>query len=196
VTVDASLLGTWTPGLGDPSLLGWLTVAAYAATAVLVGRALRSALRAARAGDPRASPQFWGVLLLGTLVLGVNKQLDLQSGLVELGRTLSRDQGWYEHRRAVQAGFVVVGVLACGALCWWLARLARRELRRVLPALVGWSLLCAFVAIRALSFHHLDRLLGWSVGGARLGAVLELSGIAILAVGATHYVRDPRFDAP
>ena len=35
--------GRWVPGIGDPSLMGWLTVVAYFVTAFLCYRASRKA---------------------------------------------------------------------------------------------------------------------------------------------------------
>jgi hypothetical protein len=183
--------GAWSPGLGDASLVGWFTVVAYAASAFLCWRALVAARRARRTGR-RSAVLFWAVLLGGTLALGVNKQLDLQSGVAELGRALVRALGWQEHRTPVKVALVAVGLLIGGGLCAGLAYAGRHEVRRVLLALFGWTTLCVFVSVRAISFHNVDRFFGMDVGGARLGAVLELGGIAVLAAGALLYLRSAR----
>jgi hypothetical protein len=47
-------------------------------------------------------------------LLGVNKQLDLQTLLGDVGRSVSTAQGWYDKRRAVQAVFVLVFAIICG----------------------------------------------------------------------------------
>jgi len=118
------------------------------------------------------------------LALGINKQLDLQTALAEGGRWLSRRQGWYEERRLVQVVFIAFVV----ALGLWALRalfvLARGQAGSVAGVLLGSVFLCCFVAIRASSFHHVDLLLGFSLGGVRVNAALELSGIACVLVGA------------
>lgn len=182
-------MGEWRPGVGDPTFLGWFTVAAYFAA---TGCCWRARVAANRVQDPavaRGSVRVWSMLVIGLLALGVNKQLDLQSAVTALGRSMVRAQGWEARREELQRGFVV-GVAALAAtVCVWLAVLARRELGRMALALLGWTGLCLFVGIRAASFHHVDRMLGLAWAGASLNAVVELSGIAIVALGAVTHGR-------
>jgi hypothetical protein len=131
------------------------------------------------------------VLALGLVVLGVNKQLDLQSAVTAFGRETVRRQGWEPHRETLQRGFVVAVVVLAVVCCAGLAVLARREWRRVAIALVGWTALCVFVGVRAASFHHVDHLLGVRWAGASLNVVFEVGGIAVVAVGALTYRRTP-----
>jgi hypothetical protein len=202
------LIGEWSPGIGDPTFVGWLTVAAYFATAWLCWKSLRrscgarglAALRASLAGlrtlarPRRAGPglgesaarldALWLCLSALMLFLGVNKQLDLQSAVTAVGRILAHGQGWYDHRHAVQAAFIVVvglsGLAGLGAV----ALLARGHFERVRLALLGMVFLVAFVLIRASSFHHMDALIRTEVAGARMNWVLELGGIACVAASA------------
>jgi hypothetical protein len=175
--------------VGDPTVLGWGTVGAYTVAALLVWRAWRTSVRERRAGHGASATRFWAVVLGGTVVLGANKQLDLQSRLVAWFWSLPAAQAWQDHRGTVQIGFVLVLFLLGAALCAWLGYLARRELRRVFLALVGWTLLCTYVAIRALATQHVDRLFGVRAVDAHLRAVLELGAVALLAIGAIVYVR-------
>jgi hypothetical protein len=46
-------------------------------------------------------------MAIGLGALGVNKQLDLQSALTELGRILATDGGWYDSRHRVQRVFIL-----------------------------------------------------------------------------------------
>lgn len=182
----------WQPGVGDPTFVGWFTLAAYFGSAWLCGRARRVAPHRGQGASRHGSRLLWGVLAAGLVAFGVNKQLDLQSGLTELGRGIVQEMDWYESRRVLQLGVIgAVSLLAVG-LCAWLAHLARDELLRVMPALVGGGCLCAFVAIRAASFHHLDRLLGMRLAGGWVSAILELGGIALIAIGALTYRRAPK----
>jgi hypothetical protein len=172
----------WSPRIGDPSAMGWATVAAYAVAAAL-------AWRTARAG--RFPPErrlverlFWVALSVGLAALAVNKQLDLQSGLTALGRCMAQIDGWYAHRRAVQAAFVMA-LGAGAALAAIVAVIAlRRSLARLWLALVGAAALGAFVMIRAVGFHHIDALIGLEIGGWRINWILELGGVALIALGA------------
>ncbi len=191
--MSAGWIGDWRPGIGDPTFAGLAHGRGVLRGGVVLfaGTRCRPALLEPRgsAGLHRLSGESSPS---GLAALGVNKQLDLQSAVTELGRMTARAQGWYDHKAAVQRGFVeVVAVLAIG-LCLGLAVLARRELRRVAVALIGWTALCLFVGIRAASFHHVDRLLGMRWGRAPLNAILELGGIAVIAIGAIVYRRGAR----
>ena len=68
---------------------------------------------------------LWNALAVGLLLLGINKQLDLQTALTELGKILAARQGWYEHRQRVQIDFII-GVVLVGGLADRLGPPARR----------------------------------------------------------------------
>jgi hypothetical protein len=197
--------GRWHPGIGDPGVVGWLTVAAYFAAGALAYRALR--LHRAGAADARSATgsaqgdlparaggssrpaideailvRFWGLVLFSMLLLGVNKQLDLQTWFTEIGRDLAHRQGWYEVRRPLQVAFIALIGVAGAAATVGLAFSIRHVLHRVIGALVGLGALVTFVIVRAASFHHVDMLLGR--GRVRLNWVLELGGIALIAISA------------
>jgi hypothetical protein len=178
--------GRWHPSIGDPSLVGWITVLAYLAVAVLAGRKARG-LRprtqdGAAAADARLLSRFWWGMGLLLLALGVNKQLDLQTLFTQVLRDLARAQGWYERRRPYQVAFIVaVGLTSAGGTAL-LAVAMRRVLRRVWLGLLGLGLLAGFVLIRAASIHQVDVLL--KRGTVRLNWVLELGAIGVIAWSA------------
>lgn len=167
----------WTPGIGDPSFMGWLTVVAYFGAALIC-------LRASRA--QRDEEEIWQLLGFALVLLGINKQLDLQSWFTQMGRDIARAQDWYAMRRLLQQGFVLFVVLtsvAAAAVAFWLTR---RRQRAVQIALAGFALLLAFILIRASSFHHMDVFTGTRFLGVRYNWIMELGGIAIIAAAATR----------
>lgn len=170
-------LARWTPEIGDPSPMGWVTVVGYLAAAsfslVLGAKHDRSPLERA----------FWAVSGAGLLFLAINKQLDLQSFLTAAGRCSARLQGWYDMRRTVQVNFIIVLIAASviggiGAL-WTL----RRIIHRTGVALLGLVWITGFVLVRAAGFHHVDQLIGLQVAGMRLNWVFELGGITVFILG-------------
>ena len=176
----------WAPGIGDPGVMGWATVAAYAVAAVL-------ALR--RASGPVAGPaerRFWAVAMAGLAFLAVNKQLDLQSLLTAAGRCTAQLQGWYDMRRTVQLDFIVT--LAAAALLGGLVTLwlMRGTLARTWLAILGLVWIIGFVLVRAVGFHHVDEMIGLRVAGMRLNWVFELGGIGLFALGTMLAGRSPR----
>jgi hypothetical protein len=176
----SGLIGRWSPGIGDPSFMGWLTVLAYFGTAwscFSVARRLRT-----RHGNEREA-WFWLSMAVLLAALGVNKQLDLQTAFTELGRMLAHRQGWYEHRRVFQRAFIFgVGLVALVtvAVALWLARTSNRAMQL---AILGACFIVAFIVVRAASFHRVDRMLfKHAFGWLRLNWALELGGMAIVFV--------------
>jgi hypothetical protein len=168
----------WRPGIGDPTVMGWVTVAAYFGVAILC---FRRARKAKTSGGTEFF--FWAGLAALLVLLGINKQLDLQTFLTLTGRRIAVAQGWYEERRPVQFAFVaVVGLAAlAGLVLMW--RLVRGRSRELWVALLGFVLLLAFVIVRAASFHHFDALININIAGVRMNWILELGAIGLIALG-------------
>ena len=167
--------------INDPTGLAWLVVASYLVGAV-------AAFLAGRSTGGRDAC-FWYASAFLLVLLGVNKELDLQSLLTESARALARETGWYEQRRQFQALFLAAlgigGLAAAGLLAGWL----RRSHRAVKVAAAGIVILLTFVFMRAASFHHLDEWVTVNVGFMRSGWWLELAGIAVIALAAVAFRR-------
>ena len=199
----------WSPGIGDPTPVGWLTVAAYFFTSWMCLRAFMSEksgparpylpsiaallrvlwkhfphppLVAQRAG-------MWLSLAALLTILGINKQLDFQTLLTDIARIVAKSQGWYEERRGVQVLFIL-GILAIGLwIGFRLFQLARGPLIDFRLALFGIIVLLGFVVARAASFHHMDDLLNDDPAGVRLNWIFELTGIGIVFVAARRRLK-------
>jgi hypothetical protein len=196
IVLESATDGRWSPGIGDPSWAGWLTVGAYAIAAILAWAAHRSyrsdVLWLERSHDERARAErllaaFWLVAFAVLTALGFNKQLDLQSLFTQELRDAARLEGWYDERRRYQFFFVAAiagaGVLTMGAMAWIL----RAKLREVWVAVLGLGGLTSFVVIRAASFHHVDTFLRRLTHAGNVA--LELSAIAMIAAGAWRALR-------
>ena len=186
ITVAEMTERGWRPGLGDPTVFGYLTTAAYFAAAAACWVAWRRERLAARLipASP-LRPAFWLVLAVAMAVLGVNKQLDLQSLFTQIGREAAQRGGWYEQRRTVQAAFIAglgaAGLGAGGAMLW----MVRRSWRRYGLALLGTVYLGVFIVVRAASFHHVDAALyTLPIAGPMVNRALELGGIALVGACA------------
>lgn len=177
--------GRWTPGIGDPGVIGWLTVALYLLAA---GACAVAARRASR--DRDGAWRYWAVIAVSMLALGVNKQLDLQSLFTQLMRDDSLRHGWFAERRTLQLAFILA-VAAAGAM---MALLIRRRLamlhRNIRLAAWGVCLIYTYVLIRAASFHHVDRFINGDILGARWNWILEIGGIAVVIVAAIRACTD------
>lgn len=172
----------WTPGIGDPTITGWLAVAFYIAAA-------SASARARHRIEAKHERRFWTALTIGLAALALNKQLDLQSAVTDIARVSAHEWGWYKSRRAVQLAFVAAVLAVTAAVSVSLAILLRRSPPGVKVSALGTSVLLAFVAIRATSFHRMDALIGTDVIGIRMNAVLELGSLVIIAAGAVLRLR-------
>ena len=190
----------WHFRIGDPTVVAWVIVVAYAIAAALAGRSFvgaRSAERLIRPVDvpesvrQRSMKHLWLVITTILLLLGINKQLDLQTLVIQTIRNRAYAHGWYDNRRKYQIDFIIAvmaaGLLGSIAIAVWI----RHVLRRVWLAVTGIALLVVFVVVRAASLHQVDKVL--SLGGSvRVNWILELSGIGLVAIGAVVFQRAER----
>ena len=175
----------WRPVIGDPTIVGWATVAAYALAAVL-------ALALTVSPKGRSERWFWCVLFILLSFLAINKQLDLQTLLTVTARCMAQIDGWYAQRRSIQVYFIIGVIVIAFAFALVLFIALRRNLGRVWMAALGFTLLLAFVAIRAAGFHHMDLLISTSILGVKLNWVMELTGIVLITLNAiTLLIRSP-----
>lgn len=175
----------WRPTIGDPTFMGWFTVAAYAVVgglAVLTATAYWDSYTD-RATHVRTSKLWFAVAVLFAM-LCINKQLDLQSLITDIGRIVARHQDWYEQRRAVQELFVLGVLLGSAGLTGWISWRYRIFCRQHKLLFAGLSLLLTFIVVRAISFHHVEEMLDSRVLGLKMNWALELSAIFLVGLAA------------
>ena len=193
----------WRPRIGDASFMGWLTVAAYGLTAVLcliaafrqsteAGGSQAVGVSGAEDKGGRLQHRLWLGISAVMFLLCLNKQLDLQSLLTNIGRIVANQGGWYEQRRTIQFWFVVAVGLASVAAFVFLAWKTRSIFKGRTLLLLGLSMLLLFVVMRAASFHHVGVFLEQRILGFKLNWILELGSIALVAVSAVQASRRTR----
>lgn len=182
--------GRWVPGIGDPTIVGWLTVVAYFAAALLCVRAARRSRHATG-----TCPVFWLTIAAMMFALAINKQLDFQTLFTQTARDVLKSRELYEYRRKYQEGFIVCVAATCAIILAAVLYSMRKNIASRWPVLLGMAFLLGFVTIRAASFHHVDAFLASTLGGLRWNWILELSGILLIAWGAAkvrpHKVQFP-----
>ncbi len=170
---------TWTPGIGDPSIVGWFTVLMYFLSA-LGAYALYKNAQSIFNKNEHLHRIFWAGVFLLMLAMGINKQLDLQSLLTDVARYLSHKQGWHEHRGYVQRLFIYA-VLALGGASLCVTVFVFRSIAKTNSiAILGVAVVTIFVVSRAASFHHMDVFIGSRFLGVKINWVLELGGISLI----------------
>ena len=185
----------WRPGIGDPTPLGWLTVLAYLCVTIICTIYVVRLKQQTDLEQQRRQVTIWGLVALLLFLLGINKQLDLQTLLSQIGREIARTQGWYGDRRAVQFIFILlvtaVGGLSISALAYTL----RRTLRQHWLTFLGLSVLLLFVVVRAISFHYVDLFLYTNiVGELKLSSALELGSLILIGTSLFTVLRQQQSD--
>ncbi|NJN55879.1 MAG: hypothetical protein HC804_14715 [Anaerolineae bacterium] len=177
----------WRPGIGDPTVMGWLTVLFYLLVALACW--FRSRITVSTS-EMLLHRRFWQGLSIIVLLLGINKQLNFLTLFTSLGRTWAWQQQWWQERQSMQLGLlglVVFLVVVLASISLW--RFWHKGSRYVL-ATFGILLLCAFVLIRTTSLHAVDYYLYTPFAGIKLNWVFELGllclllGTAVLPIGS------------
>ncbi|MFC3570891.1 hypothetical protein [Paracoccus sp. TOH] len=181
----ACIARDWTPQMGDPEITGWLTVLSYLLCLFLAVKVLRRRPAGAARG-------LWLAIAALMAFLALNKQLDLQTALTATGRCMARAQGWYDNRWLVQLAFIAGLVLGVVIALLWATKALRGHMRRNGLALLGLAVLCGFVLVRAVGFHHVDRLLSLDFANLAFNFWFENAGLFLIAVNALLLLRRGR----
>jgi hypothetical protein len=164
--------------------MGWFTVGSYFACAIV---ALIAVLINQTGG--RRSCFFWSLISLLMILLGVNKQIDLQSLFTEVGAQIAKAQAWMDQRRIVQFWFIVPSGTTALVAFLSFAIIMRSLFRRFILAFTGLLFLFASIFLRAVSLHHFVEILGFTPSGAKIYFVLELPGIYLILVAGIREIR-------
>ncbi len=177
------IVTNWSP-FGDKTAIGWTITAAYFVATVLTFLAFRRERLRQMLGAPGIDPVFWRWLTWGMLLLGINKQLDLQRLVTRFGRLLALHSHLYARRQPFQVAFIgMVALVGLAIVVFAAVRMRRLRFRYVL-ALFGIGFLAVFVVARAASFHKVDRLLGVRFHNVYVNTFLELGGIVWVSIAA------------
>ena len=199
----------WSPGIGDPTVMGWVTAFAYFLVAYLclkcvdtekrgVARPLRETipalLRVVRKHwphppGPARRALIWFALAVLYFLLGLNKQLDLQTLVNGVGRMIAFKLGLYDQRRPFQAAFVLLVGLAAAVAFVVLFKTAKEDHKRFPLVFSGVIVTLGFVFVRASTFHEVDWFVKSEVMGIKMNWIFELSGISLVGAGAVAQLR-------
>ena len=178
----------WSPGIGDPTLIAWFTVFAYFLAAILCLLAYKHCQQSPKTeiykNDLSVARWIWLGLFLLFLFLGINKQLDLQTLFIIIGRNVARQQGWFADRRKYQALLVAVLFLAAIMMLISFTLIFRRVGAAERVALLGATVVVTFVLVRASSMSHVELFACSRQFGRKLNLVLEWVGIATVSLAA------------
>ncbi|NQZ59129.1 MAG: hypothetical protein HRT88_16875 [Lentisphaeraceae bacterium] len=172
----------WHLHIGDPSFVGWLITFAYFTAFIQSIYYLKKAKLFNE--ESRLPALFWSATSVIVLLLGINKQLDLHNLLMDIGRIIAKEQGWYSLRQKYQVIFIIglIGiVLTLAALA--IAYL-RPLIKRYFSAFCGLGLVSFFVIVRASSFQHMDKYMASRLINSGMNWIFELCGVSLIFMSA------------
>ena len=175
---------TWHLQLDNPDFLGWLVVAGYLLAATACGWVALKTDNSVSAGS-----KIWWLLAVVLLFLGINKQLNLQTLMIVMGRRAAFAGGWYGHRRFVQAVFSAAFALIGLCLLRFFASYAKRFIGKNRLAFAGVIVLLFFVVLRASTINHANELFGANLKDESWAWMLELCGSILIALSAAAAVK-------
>jgi len=180
----------WRPGIGDPDFMGWFITCAYLIVAMMSGLVCIRGERFFPIHEIKKQRIFWGFFGVVFLFLGVNKQLDLQSLLRDVGKALAVNMGWYDQRRIVQFWFVIImGIIFFILLLIAAFWVIRNGLKTNMVAMLGLCIIMVFILVRASSFSHIEKIFGCETIRHKVELLLESGGIFCVAVNALMHQR-------
>jgi hypothetical protein len=145
----------WRPGANDNTVGGWVVTGVYAIAVFLCWRAFFVVHSSkTRPSVSKLPGLFWLALALGITALGINKQMDFQTALIEVGRALTLSAGVSQYRRKIEAAFVVVAGLVAIYLWAIFWKLGRRSTRPDRLVLLGTVATIGFVFLRTADILH------------------------------------------
>ena len=179
--------GRWQPRLADPDLRRWALTLSYLVAAVMVASVARRA--GPDAGDRRRLLVGAALLLL---LLGLNKQLDLQTFVRAIGHCESRRAGWYAARSSVRQPVAMVLIAVGGLAVLLVAIRHRRAVPGLADLLLGLGLLLGYLAVRIAIWNRLSQLVHTTPMAATLLRMAEPAGLGLIVLGAgVRLIRRP-----
>ena len=173
--------GGWHPASGDPTVAGWMLTAGYLITAtccLLAGRKEQFTAGGGTAGRP-----WWWIAAFSGF-LGINKQLDLHTLLIEWGRALAAGGGWFEDRRLVEKWvFSAAGIVFVAMLALWIRR-HRRFMESHWLLLSGVAMILVWCALRAAGILHVLHRIDSHSRAFHWISLIEAAGVSMMLLGA------------
>ena len=114
--------------------------------------------------------------------MGINKQLDLQTLMIEMGWRAARIEGITEYRRGIQIVLAASAAILTVAGTRYLWRLAKRATFSECVVLVGTCGLLGFILLRTAKFNHVLLTRTMRQHQAMLAVELAVSAFLCFAV--------------
>jgi predicted RNA-binding Zn-ribbon protein involved in translation (DUF1610 family) len=169
--------GRWHANIADPTFLGWLTVIAYIAAAICCG------VKAKYSKQYGGNYRFWIGLACLLLLLGINKQLNLQSLFGQIFHDSAVVNSWFERSESIKiAFFALLSMLVFFGSIGFRLYLAN-SWRNYKIAWIGLLLLGSFFMLQAANTNKIQDFFEKTIAGIGIDHMLEIAAITLIALG-------------
>ena len=180
VAMVASIMQVnWSSGMGDLTIIGWLTVGEYFAACIccfVAGKKIEPM------GDnaARKERRIWLSIAILFFALGISRLLGLETTLLKIGRSIAFSEGWYPKRQNFELAFIAGVTLTCLAALRALVIWLRKAPLSTWVGVTGTILIIAYLFIRAASLHQIDVFIARKFLVFRWNWIFEMEGIGLV----------------
>ncbi len=175
----------WQPELGDPTLPGWTATILYLATLAGCLFYLNRRRQGRFSWRLSSNYHFWKLLSIILFVLGLNKQLDLQSLFLQFNRFAMEAAGLAKYADVFRLWLTwgIVSMLMVITVIF--AYTVRDAMGTNKSALCGAVMILVYIVLRAVTFQNipgmtlLEKISPWTWVIEVTGLVLILNGVRI-----------------
>jgi hypothetical protein len=171
--------------MDDQSIVGYTITAGYLLSSLLLFYSLFCRANCYESMGSKHNTLLWSASATLALLLGINKQLDLQTYLTQWGRDLFRNWGIYSGRRTAQLYASVLMISLIVAAAFYGIVFVRRVGWGLKVTILGLAICMAYVVLRLISIHHVDHWFRVDIGGWKMSWIVELTGVGVTLVGAS-----------
>lgn len=185
--------GYWIQYAGDYTVEGWFITLSYFFVCILCYLYLIK-IRKKKDKVDSYYIRFWFILIIILFILGINKQLDIQMLLTDIGRIYSMEHGWYDNRKIFQIEFTsflaIIGIGFLFVIIYFLINIWRQ----VSLALFGLSILFSFVIVKSVSIHLLEHFFSTTILGITFFGIIELIGLICIGSAVIFNYRNIKYN--
>src|SRR5579875_3396927 len=165
---------------GHLTVLGWGMFALYALATLC---SIRARMVSFRQQPPAQAASLWTWLGIILAALGLNKVIDLQTRLIELGRRLASRETLSAHGAQWHLLFFVCILMFFGffaAVVYW-----RRQALKILVGqfplvLAGCLMIAVYILVRAIAIVRVEQMLGMNWDQIPFLWLLEAGGLLLI----------------
>lgn len=171
--------GYWKVEKGDSSVMGWFITCYYLFVFILSFYLIK---KIAPHIKNKKYLWFWYGVIILIMMIGINKQLDIQMLLADYARLYAKMSGIFQNRKPFQ--HKIISLLATIGISIFFILIYKlwHAPKITWFALIGFSILFSFPLIRLVSLHRIESLLYVSVLSIKVVDVLEIIGISIVFI--------------